>query len=74
MTFLIFSYLALSARLFLNPPEGRHPACPGLPWERSASQTYRLTEDLRRGVEGPRRCLIDESSSGFSRHQNYQNQ
>src|SRR3984957_9140915 len=32
-------------------PENRHP-------ERSASQIYRVTQRLWRGVEGPRRCLF----------------
>jgi hypothetical protein len=31
-------------------PQMRHP-------ERSASQIYRVTQRLLRGVEGPRRCL-----------------
>ena len=47
-------------------PQNRHPACPGLPWERSASQIYRLTEGIWRAVEepvlsvaeGPRGCLL----------------
>jgi hypothetical protein len=38
-------------------PQNRHPACPGSPWERSASQIDRVTHRLWRGVEGPRRCL-----------------
>jgi hypothetical protein len=46
-------------------PQNRHP-------ERSASQTYRLTEDLRRGVEGPRGCLINACSAELSGHQNYE--
>ncbi len=46
-------------------PQNRYP-------ERSASQTYRLTEDLRRGVEGPRGCLINPCSAGLSGHQNYE--
>ena len=37
-------------------PQTRHPACPGLPWERSASQIDLVTQLLWRGVEGPRRC------------------
>ena len=44
-------------------PQNRHP-------ERSASQTCRLTVDLRRGVEGPRGCLTNECSAGLSGHQN----
>ena len=44
-------------------PQNRHP-------ERSASQTFRLTVDLRRGVEGPRGCLTNECSAGLSGHQN----
>ena len=35
---------------FVKFPQNRHP-------ERSASQIYRVTERLSRGVEGPRRCL-----------------
>jgi hypothetical protein len=46
-------------------PQNRHP-------ERSASQAYRLTEDLRRGVESPRGCLINARSAGLSGHQNYE--
>ena len=45
-----------------TPPQIRHPACPGEPWERSASQICRITKGLQREVEGkpkePRRCLI----------------
>jgi hypothetical protein len=37
-------------------PQNRHPARPGLPWERSASPIYRVIQHLWRGVEGPRRC------------------
>jgi hypothetical protein len=32
-------------------PQNRHPACPGLPWERSASQIDRVTQRLGREVE-----------------------
>ena len=35
---------------FVKFPQNRHP-------ERSASQIYRVTQRLWRGVEGPRRCL-----------------
>src|ERR1700733_15679366 len=38
-------------------PQNRHPACPGLPWERSASPMDLVIQRLWRGVEGPRRCL-----------------
>ena len=51
MTFLILRVLLRPTRLSFKPPQGSHP-------ERSASQIYRLTEGLWRGVEGPRRCLI----------------
>ena len=52
-------------------PQNRHP-------ERSASQTYHLKEDLRRGVEEPvpsgvegtPRMLVDRCSSERSGHQN----
>ena len=62
-------------------PQNRHPACPGLPWERSASQTYRLIEDLRRGVEEPVLSVAEgtptmlnrRSSPGLSGHENYKN-
>jgi hypothetical protein len=64
------SHTKVSVPLVLQ--QNRHPACPGLPWERSASQTYCLTEDLRRGVEGPRGCLINPCSAGLSGHQNYE--
>jgi hypothetical protein len=38
---------------FVNLPQNRHPACPGLPWERSASQIDCVTQYLWRGVEEP---------------------
>ncbi len=50
VTFSIFSCFLHPTRCCLVPPERRHP-------ERSASQIYRTTEGLWRGVEGPRRCL-----------------
>ena len=34
-------------------PQNRHPACPGLPWERSAAPIDRLTQRLWRGAEEP---------------------
>ena len=43
-------------------PRNRHP-------ERSASQTYRLTEGLRRGVEGPRRRLSYPCCSELFNHE-----
>ena len=49
------SHTKVSVPLVL--PQNRHP-------ERSASQTYRFIEDLRRGVEGPRGCLIDAALQG----------
>ena len=51
--------------LFKSPPERRHPACPGVPWERSASQIYGITEGLWRAVEGPRRCLLADALRSF---------
>jgi hypothetical protein len=42
----------------LVPPLTRHPACPGLPWERSASQIDRVTQRLWRVVEGTSAVLI----------------
>jgi hypothetical protein len=49
------SHTKVSVPLVL--PQNRHPACPGLPWERSALQIYRVIQRLWRGVEGPRRSL-----------------
>src|ERR1700677_1071667 len=43
----------------LKLPQGRHP-------ERSASQTYRLTEGLWRAVEGPRGCHLTHAVRSFS--------
>src|ERR1700733_13737553 len=50
VTFSIFSRFLHPTRCFKFPPKRRHP-------ERSASQIYRITEDLWRGVEGPRGFL-----------------
>src|SRR3984957_669862 len=44
-------------------PENRHP-------ERSASQIYRVTQRLWRGVEGPRRCLSYPCCSELFNHRN----
>jgi hypothetical protein len=41
-----------------HPQQRRHP-------ERSATQTYRITDGLRRGVEGPRRCLLADALQSF---------
>src|ERR1700733_7935230 len=49
-------------------PQTRHPACPGMPWERSASAIHRVTQRLVRGVEGPRRCLSYPCCSEFFNH------
>ena len=52
-------FLALSGSLHIRlaklqaPHQNRHPACPGVPWERSASQIYRKQSALWRGVEEP---------------------
>src|SRR6266852_3292124 len=43
---------------FSELPQDRHP-------ERSASRIYRLTEDLRRVVEGPRGCLLADALHSF---------
>jgi len=44
-----------------NSPQNRHP-------ERSASQIYRVTQRLWRGVEGPRRCLSYPGCSELFNH------
>jgi hypothetical protein len=44
-------------------PQNRHPACPGLPWERSASQIDRLTEGFLRGVEEPVLSEVEGTSA-----------
>ncbi len=41
-----------------NSPQKRHPACPGLPWERSASQIYRVTQRLWARSRRTSRMLI----------------
>jgi hypothetical protein len=43
-------------------PQNRHP-------ERSASQSYCVTQRLWRGVEGPRRCLSYPCRSDLFNHQ-----
>src|SRR5438552_11195423 len=49
----------------LKPQHSRHRACPGLPWERSASHICRITKALWREVEGPRRCLLADAVRSF---------
>ena len=44
-------------------PQNRHPACPGLPWERSASQIHRVTQRLWRGVEEPVLSVAEGTST-----------
>jgi hypothetical protein len=44
-------------------PKTRHPACPGLPWERSASQINRMTQPLWRGVEEPVLSVAEGTSA-----------
>jgi len=55
--------------LLSTPQQNRHPACPGVPWERSAAQIYRPTQRLWRGVEGPRRRLSSPCRSELFNHQ-----
>jgi len=51
----------------------RHPACPGLPWGRSASQIYRMQKGLSRGVKEsvlslpkkPRRRVLADAVRSF---------
>src|SRR5271156_1440533 len=52
--FVPFAHLTRSS----TTPQSRHP-------ERSASQIRRIKKDLRRGVEGPRRCLLTDALLGF---------
>jgi hypothetical protein len=47
----------------LVPPQNRHPACPGLPWERSAPQIDRVTQRLWRGVEEPVLSVVEGTSA-----------
>src|ERR1700722_1192594 len=54
VTFSVLSRFLYPTRCFSN----RHP-------ERSASQIYRITEGLRRAVEGPRRCLLADALRSF---------
>jgi hypothetical protein len=49
-------------------PQNRHPACPGLPWERSASQIDRLTEGFLRGVEEPVLSEVEGTSAVLDFH------
>ena len=48
-----------------NSRQNRHP-------ERSASQIYRMTQRLWRGVEGPRRCLSYPCCSELFNHRSPQ--
>ena len=43
---------------FVRFPQNPYPACPGLPWERSASQINRAAQPLRRVAEGTKAVLI----------------
>src|ERR1700691_441126 len=52
---------ALFRMFFVKLPQNRHP-------ERSASQIDRVTQRLRRGVEGPRRCLSYPCCSELFNH------
>src|ERR1700722_5843237 len=58
VTFSILSRFLHPTRCFKSPPKRRHP-------ERSASQIHRITEDLWRGVEGPRRCMLADALRSF---------
>jgi hypothetical protein len=49
--------------VLLVVPQNRHPACPGLPWERSASQIDRVTRPLLRGVEEPVLSVVEGTSA-----------
>ena len=53
----------LFGMFFVKLPQSRHP-------ERSASQIYRVTQRLWRGVEGPRRCLFYPCCSELFDHRN----
>ena len=59
-----FSF-AHPTRCFSTLPQNRHPACPGMPWERSASHICRRTKGLQREAEGPRRCLCADAIRSF---------
>jgi hypothetical protein len=52
---------SLFRMFFVKPPQNRHP-------ERSASQIDRVIQRLRRGVEGPRRCLSYRCCSELFNH------
>ena len=52
---------SVSAMSLVNTPQSRHP-------ERSASQVYRVTQHLWRGVEGPRRYLSYRCCSRLFHH------
>src|ERR1700760_3432326 len=51
-------FLRTQSDVFQPPPQNRHP-------ERSASPIYRITQDLWRVVEGPRRCLLADAIRSF---------
>jgi hypothetical protein len=60
VTFSILScFPHIQPVVFQAPRQSRHP-------ERSASQIYRVTQRLWRGVEGPRRCFSYPCCSGLS--------
>ena len=49
-------------------PQNRHPACPGLPWERSALQIHRVKQRLWRVAEGTSAVLIYQCCSELFDH------
>jgi hypothetical protein len=63
--FDLFVFLHIQPVVFQGPRQSRHPACPGVPWERSASQIYHNQRALWRGVEGPRRCWLADALGSF---------
>ncbi len=56
--FFDLSYFSHPYQTCFTPQQNRHP-------ERSASQIYHVTKDLRREVEGPRRCLPADAVRSF---------
>ena len=64
VTFSIFSCFLHPTRCCSIPSRKASSCRPG-GRERSASQIYRITEGLWRGVEGPRRCLLADALRSF---------
>jgi hypothetical protein len=65
VTFWIFRAPVYQLAILQAPKQNRHPACPGVPWERSASQIYRKQQAYGAQSKDPGDAALADALASF---------